>query len=67
MIPWTEQYDSTMKKTLLPIALLLAPPLAQADWIEISTGDSIGDVSVYIDSAAIRSNRSLAHLSQPAG
>ncbi|NJD34191.1 MAG: hypothetical protein FIA96_05040 [Betaproteobacteria bacterium] len=43
-----------MKKTLLLIALLLVQTFARAEWIEISTGDSIGDVSVYIDSAAVR-------------
>ena len=45
-----------MKKILLLTAMLLAPTFAQAEWIEISTGDSIGDVSVYIDSAEIRRN-----------
>ncbi len=42
-----------MKKFLL-LALMLSPAFAHAEWIEIDTGDSIREVYVYVDSAAIR-------------
>jgi hypothetical protein len=44
-----------MKKLLL-LALLALPASAHAEWIEIDTGDSIREVYVYVDSAAIRRN-----------
>lgn len=43
-----------MKRILLLILLLLAPVIARAEWVEILTEDSIREVSVYIDSSAIR-------------